>query len=155
VTARALVSGAYPADRAAPFAGVPLRTLHYWAEIGLVVQSVSRTKLIRWFYADLLLAGLVDWFRQDKPPDLKIPRTSIRRIREMLERLITDARPGARLEHLRYPVDLGPAEDPHNGGPKWPCALQKSRDKVPLGIVVFVTALGVARWSGGFSCTSG
>jgi hypothetical protein len=86
VTARALL-GAYSADRAAPLAGVPLRTLYYWAETGLVMPSVSRTKLMRWSYADLLLARLVDWLRQDKPPDLKIAKTSVRRIRDTLERV--------------------------------------------------------------------
>jgi uncharacterized protein (DUF433 family)/DNA-binding transcriptional MerR regulator len=87
VTARALVSAAYPADRAAALAGVPRRTLYYWAKTGLVVPTVSQTKLMRWSYADLLLARLVDWLRQDKPPDLEIARTSIRRIRENLERV--------------------------------------------------------------------
>jgi uncharacterized protein (DUF433 family)/DNA-binding transcriptional MerR regulator len=87
VTARALVSAAYPADRAAALAGVPRRTLYYWAKTGLVVPTVSRTKLMRWSYADLLLARLVDWLRQEKPPDLEIARTSIRQIRENLERV--------------------------------------------------------------------
>jgi uncharacterized protein (DUF433 family) len=86
VTARALVSGAYPADRAASLAGVPVRTLYHWASTDLVVPSVSRTKLKRWSYADLLLARLIDWLRQDKPAELSIPRTSIPKIRAILER---------------------------------------------------------------------
>lgn len=38
----------------------------------LVVPSIFNSKLKRWSYADLLLLRLIDWRRQDKPPDLKI-----------------------------------------------------------------------------------
>ncbi len=87
VTARAHASsGAYPADRAAALAGIPKSTLHYWARTELVVPSISSSKLKRWSYADLLLLRLIDWLRQDKPPDLKIAKTSIRRIRQTLAR---------------------------------------------------------------------
>lgn len=77
-------SGAYPADRAAALAGIPRSTLHYWARTGLVVPSISSSKLKRWSYADLLLLRLVDWLRQDKSPDLPIAKTSMRRIRQTL-----------------------------------------------------------------------
>ena len=86
MTTRAQVSAAYPAERAAALAGVPLRTLYYWAETELVVPSVSRTKLMRWSYADLLVVRLVDWLRQEKA-DVKIPRTSMRKLRATLERM--------------------------------------------------------------------
>lgn len=86
MTTRGFSSGAYPADRAAALAGIPKSTLHYWARTELVVPSVSRSKLKRWSYADLLELRLVDWLRHDKPGDPKIGKTSIYRIRQTLER---------------------------------------------------------------------
>jgi uncharacterized protein (DUF433 family) len=86
VTGQAFVSGAYPADRAAALAGIPRRTLYYWAKTELVVPSVSRTKLKRWSYADLLILRLVDWLRHEKP-QLEMPGTSMRRIRQTLARV--------------------------------------------------------------------
>lgn len=84
---QAFSGGAYPADRAAALAGVPKSTLHYWARTELVVPSVSSSKLKRWSYADLLELRLINWLRQDKPPDLNISRTSIHRIRQTLARV--------------------------------------------------------------------
>lgn len=83
---RAVVSAAYTADRAAALAGVPRSTLYYWARTGLVVPSVSQTKLKRWSYADLLVLRLVDWLRQTKPDDLEVAKVSVQKIRQRLER---------------------------------------------------------------------
>jgi uncharacterized protein (DUF433 family) len=84
---RAHGSGAYTADRAAALAGIPVSTLYYWARTELVVPSVSKSKLKRWSYADLLVLRLIDWLRHDKPPELAIEPTSVRRIRQTLERV--------------------------------------------------------------------
>jgi uncharacterized protein (DUF433 family) len=89
-------TAAYTADRAASLAGVPKSTVYYWAHTGLVVPSVSRERVKKWSYADLLLLRLVDWLRQDKP-EVELPRTSMQRIRKEVwkaerlgERLLSD-----------------------------------------------------------------
>jgi len=76
-------AAAYPADRAAALAGVPLSTLHYWAREGIWTPSVSATRVKRWSYADLLGLRLIDWLRQDKP-EIKIPRSPMAQIRRAL-----------------------------------------------------------------------
>jgi uncharacterized protein (DUF433 family)/DNA-binding transcriptional MerR regulator len=78
------LAAAYPADRAAALAGIPKTTLYYWARTGLVVPGVSRTKVKRWSYSDLLVLRLVEWLRRDKP-DLTVPRSSMRQIRWAME----------------------------------------------------------------------
>jgi uncharacterized protein (DUF433 family)/DNA-binding transcriptional MerR regulator len=84
VTRNELPSGAaYTADRAAALAGVPLSTLHYWSRSGIWVPSVSSTRVKRWSYSDLLALRLIDWLRRDKP-DLKLPKTSMAKIRSAL-----------------------------------------------------------------------
>jgi uncharacterized protein (DUF433 family) len=84
--ARGPVSAAYTAERAASLAGVPLRTVYHWAQTGLVRPSVSAYKIMRWSYADLLILRLVEWLRRDKPYP-KIPRTSMKLIRQTLDRV--------------------------------------------------------------------
>lgn len=74
---------AYTADRAAALAGIPLSTLHYWSRSGIWVPSVSTIKVKRWSYSDLLALRLIDWLRRDKP-DLKLPKTSMAKIRGAL-----------------------------------------------------------------------
>jgi uncharacterized protein (DUF433 family)/DNA-binding transcriptional MerR regulator len=77
------LAAAYTADRAAGLAGIPPSTLHYWSRTGIWFPSVSPTKVKLWSYADLLGLRLVDWLRKDKP-DLKLPHTSMRKIRQAL-----------------------------------------------------------------------
>src|SRR5438128_10422399 len=87
VTFKELPSGAaYPADRAAALAGVPISTLHYWSRAGIWVPSVSSARVKRWSYSDLLALRLIDWLRRDKP-DLKLPKTSMGKIRGALAAL--------------------------------------------------------------------
>jgi DNA-binding transcriptional MerR regulator len=84
VTIRAYPAGAaYTADRVVALAGVPLSTLHYWSPRGIWVPSVSSVNVRRWSHSDLLALRLIDWLRGDKP-DLRLPRTSIARIRGAL-----------------------------------------------------------------------
>jgi uncharacterized protein (DUF433 family) len=47
------------------------------------VPSVTRSRHMRWSYADLLALRLIDWLRRDKP-HLEIPHTSMARIRHAL-----------------------------------------------------------------------
>ncbi len=84
VTIRAFPAGAaYTADRAAALAGIPLSTLHYWARKEIWIPSVSSTTVKRWSYSDLLALRLINWLRRDKP-DLKLPKTSMAKIRGAL-----------------------------------------------------------------------
>lgn len=78
-----LLAGAYTAERAAGLAGVPLRTLYYWAGHEILEPSISRFKPRRWSYADVVALRLIDWLRKDKEqPD--VSRTSMRQIRVAL-----------------------------------------------------------------------
>src|SRR6266568_463543 len=87
VTLNELPSGAaYPADRAAALAGVPVSTLHYWSRAGIWLPSVSSVRVKRWSYSDLLALRLIDWLRRDKP-DIKLPKTSMAKIRGALAAL--------------------------------------------------------------------
>jgi uncharacterized protein (DUF433 family)/DNA-binding transcriptional MerR regulator len=77
---------AYTADRAAALAGIPRSTLHYWARKEIWVPGVSTTRIKRWSFADLLALRLIDWLRKGKPqPDPRIPKTSMRKIRQALD----------------------------------------------------------------------
>jgi uncharacterized protein (DUF433 family) len=76
------VSASYSAERAAALAGVPKNTVYYWARTGLVVPSVSRERVKRWSFSDLLLLRLADWLRHERPlDDFQLPPTSMSRIR--------------------------------------------------------------------------
>lgn len=70
---------AYPAERAAGLAGVPLSTLHYWTRTGLWIPSVSAVKEKRWSYSDVLALRLIDWLRHKKGEEF--PATTIHKIR--------------------------------------------------------------------------
>src|SRR5437588_5775058 len=79
--------GVYNAWRTAALAGVPRRTLNYWAERGIYRPSISpepRTRLWSWY--DLLALRLIDWLRRPGNDD-GLPRVSIARIRGALDDL--------------------------------------------------------------------
>ena len=86
---------AYEARRAAQLSGVPTRTVYKWAETGLVVPSVSRTREMLWSYSDLVTLRLIDWLRREKLLEgdtesdevKRFKRTSIPSIREALASL--------------------------------------------------------------------
>jgi uncharacterized protein (DUF433 family) len=74
---------AYTADRAAALAGVPRSTLYHWARTGIWIPSVSRERVKRWSFADLLALRLIDWLRRDKTEE-DIARTPMQQIRRAL-----------------------------------------------------------------------
>lgn len=80
---------AYPAERAAALAGVPLSTLHYWARTELLVPGVSAERVELWSYDDLLGLRTIDWLRCEKrvPGDRIVPPTTMPAIRHALRRL--------------------------------------------------------------------
>lgn len=81
--------GAYPADRTAALSGVPLSTVHDWARKGLLIPSVSATRVKLWSFTDLMALRAIYWLRHPKPtPDgHEIPATSMALVREMLAEL--------------------------------------------------------------------
>jgi uncharacterized protein (DUF433 family) len=79
--------GAYEAKRAAALAGVPVSTLYDWARAGIVTPSVSAQREKLWSYADLFTIRLVRWLRDPKPD---IARTTMREVREVLDRFAAD-----------------------------------------------------------------
>ncbi len=98
MTPRAGFGAAYPAERAAGLAGVPVSTLYYWTRTGLWTPSVSHEKEMRWSYTDVLALRLIDWLRQEKTgavEDERFRATSIHKIRKQLTKV---ERLGDRLE---------------------------------------------------------
>lgn len=77
------LQGSYSADRAAGLAGVPRRTLYYWAKHGILDPSVSNIKPRLWSYNDVLALRLIDWLRRDKE-ETPFPRASMHQIRQLL-----------------------------------------------------------------------
>jgi uncharacterized protein (DUF433 family) len=78
--------GAYPAERAAALAGVPLSTLHYWARNEILVPSVSPTKVKFWSYTDLMGLRTIYWLRQRKitTEGSQVPATTMPAVRRAL-----------------------------------------------------------------------
>jgi uncharacterized protein (DUF433 family) len=81
--------GAYPADRAAALAGVPLSTVHYWARNEILVPSVSPTKVKMWSYTDLMGLRTIYWLRQRKvtTEGSQVPATTMPAVRRALAHL--------------------------------------------------------------------
>jgi uncharacterized protein (DUF433 family) len=87
VTVPGLPAGAaYVANRAAALAGIPKSTLHYWDRAGIWTPSVSRAKVKRWSFSDLLALRLIDWLRREDKPEApsRVPKTSMAKIRQAL-----------------------------------------------------------------------
>src|SRR5438132_441154 len=90
--------GVYDARRAAALAGIPERTLHYWAHTSFYLPSVSPEPRVRlWSWLDLVALRTIDWLRTEKE---HLPRTSIAKIREALERLDHHGIPRERLHEF-------------------------------------------------------
>jgi hypothetical protein len=81
--------GAYTADRAAALSGVPRSTVHHWARSGLLVPSISPTRVKLWSYVDLMGLRAIYWLRHPKPaPDgTEIPPTPMSKVRRALAEL--------------------------------------------------------------------
>jgi DNA-binding transcriptional MerR regulator/uncharacterized protein (DUF433 family) len=54
--------GQYAAERAAQLAGVPVRTLYYWASEGLLIPDYTGRPML-WSYRDLVFVRLFTWLR--------------------------------------------------------------------------------------------
>jgi MerR HTH family regulatory protein len=81
--------GAYPADRAAALAGVPLSTVRYWAKNGILEPSVSARRVMLWSYPDLMGLRMIYWLRQEKElgDGRSVPRSSMPAVRKALTQL--------------------------------------------------------------------
>src|SRR3954453_12584941 len=87
-----VLHGAYPADRAAALAGMPLSTLHYWARHDVVVPRVSASRPKLWSFEDLMALRAVVWLRRAKtrpdgesvrPSSMPVVRQAIAALREL------------------------------------------------------------------------
>jgi uncharacterized protein (DUF433 family) len=77
--------GCYEAARAAALSGVPLSTLYYWANTGVVVPSISAVRERLWSYADLMALRIVSWLRHPKDADRgTVPASPMRQVRDVL-----------------------------------------------------------------------
>ncbi len=87
-----MITEAYPAERAAPLAGVPKSTLHYWASNGIWRPSVSPDRIRLWSLSDIVMLRVIYWLRRaDKqlgPDDLPIPRTKMTQVRQAIGKVL-------------------------------------------------------------------
>ncbi len=75
--------GCYDAWRASALAGVPKRTLHYWAQTGFYCPSISPEPRVRlWSLLDLLALRAIDWLRKGQDD---VGKANVKRIRQALE----------------------------------------------------------------------
>jgi len=81
--------GAYPADRAAALAGVPISTVHYWARREILVPTVSPERVKLWSYADLMGLRTIYWLRQAKTTEdgAHVPRSTMPAVKRALGQL--------------------------------------------------------------------
>jgi uncharacterized protein (DUF433 family) len=92
--------GCYDTRRAAALAGVPMRTLHYWAQRGLYRPSISPEPRVRlWSWFDLLALRAIDWLRQGDEDRAKV---SVQRVRQALEELDFRQIPRSRLHSFLW-----------------------------------------------------
>jgi uncharacterized protein (DUF433 family) len=86
--------GAYTAGRASALSGVPWSTVHYWAREGILVPSVSATRVKLWSYPDLMGLRTIYWLRKRKTHDsgwdfpastMQAVRRALRMLREELD----------------------------------------------------------------------
>jgi uncharacterized protein (DUF433 family) len=86
------ITEAYPAERAAPLAGVPKSTLHYWASNGIWRPSVSPERIRLWSLSDIVMLRVIYWLRRaDKrlgPDELPIPRTKMTLVRAAIGKVL-------------------------------------------------------------------
>ena len=91
---KAAFEGCYEGPRAAALSGVPVSTVYLWARTGLVVPSVSPTKVKLWSYADLMALRIVYWLRHPKKGRGSMiaasPMPQVRKALDELERLGLD-----------------------------------------------------------------
>jgi len=82
-------TGAYTAERASALSGVPRSTIHSWSRTGVLVPSVSASRVKLWSYADLMALRTIYWLRQRKTDaaGAEIPSTSMNAIRRALDLL--------------------------------------------------------------------
>lgn len=97
---------AYPAERAASLAGVPLSTVYYWASHDIWEPSVSQERTRYWSLTDLVALRAIYWLRsKEKHQTLgtPIPRTKMREVRRTMAEVRLE---GLDLRTSRLFVDL-------------------------------------------------
>lgn len=81
--------GVYTAERASSLAGVPKRTVYFWARNGILVPSVSAERIMLWSWSDLVTLRAIYWLRHPSKKDDRAA-TSMRRVKGTI-RAIEDA----------------------------------------------------------------
>lgn len=79
-----IFDGCYEAHRAAELAGVPKSTVYDWARKGVIVPSISETRIKLWSYADLMALRITYWLRKPKGD---VRATPMRQVRSALDQL--------------------------------------------------------------------
>ena len=81
--------GAYPAERAAALSGVPRTTIHYWVRKGILIPSLSPSKVRLWSYTDLMALRTIHWLRRRKISEQgwDIPASTMPAVRQALSTL--------------------------------------------------------------------
>lgn len=84
-----MIEGAYSANRAASLSGVPVSTIHYWANHDILIPSVSPVRVKLWSFADLMGLRVIAWLRHDKkyPSGTKVSAASMPVVRQALKQL--------------------------------------------------------------------
>lgn len=84
-----MIEGAYNADRAAALSGVPVSTIHYWANHDILVPNVSPVRVKLWSFADLMGLRVIAWLRHDKkyPSGVEVSAASMPAVRQALKQL--------------------------------------------------------------------
>jgi uncharacterized protein (DUF433 family) len=88
-----IFEGCYEAHRAAELAGVPKSTVYDWARKGVVVPSVSASRVKLWSYADLMALRIIYWLRKPKDgeayliPAGEVKATPMTEVRSALDQL--------------------------------------------------------------------
>lgn len=85
----AKLRGAYAAERASALSGVPWSTVHYWAREGILMPSISVSRVKLWSYTDLLGLRTIYWLRKRKVSEegWRIPASTMKEVKRALQKL--------------------------------------------------------------------
>jgi uncharacterized protein (DUF433 family) len=81
--------GAYTAERASALSGVPLSTIRYWANHGILVPAVWDERPLLWSYSDLVGLRTIHWLRKQKTlaDGAEIPAATMPAVRDAIREL--------------------------------------------------------------------
>ncbi|MEX2227751.1 MAG: DUF433 domain-containing protein [Dehalococcoidia bacterium] len=83
-----LLRGVYTAERASSLAGVPKRTVYFWARHDILTPNVSAERIMLWSWSDLVALRAIYWLRHPIDPEDR-SATSMRRVKGMIKAIET------------------------------------------------------------------